>query len=801
MSFSDHISLIDLSQQFPFEIDDQIKQEICFGETLVISCGHIEGDFEDESSDLEWSCHDSTETELSKEIDHESSIQIKQYVEEESIAEEVGEDEDDFHFFFFPDCNKILPQNSKASLILVDGVPKINSAIKPPVSCTCDKDKKGKCECFIKLPCKCGAKTTAECLCSTLKNICICDESNPQPVCTCKGSKICVCHPDSKIRPKCTCDEIAKPCVCHPDKFPSPICTCENKPKFNLKKSMEIIAEEGSIEGVEQAEETKVIEAEQENEPCDCQKPETKPPCTCLKGQECTCKTDTCICGVQRTCDCEQIDILDPICKSVDSQSVCSCDIQRECLCNAQTSVDCECFPKRLCCCGDPEKCKCFAICECTGPCICDTKLDVSECICLDKAKQLEKGLVCSCPIHGQEEDPIKLKRVRAGKHGYRWCHQVDPRHTYFDYGYERHDKISYKVQEREKIKILGLLENDEEKLDTCPVHGIKAPPYKKKVRKPSIDCCSSVGGISISVETLGEDKDKFLVQVVSHASKEGAKTGSKIVSILDSQLHTMEENRTEYITKKELTKERRSYMTICEKGYYNKVTRVCGERDTVKRFYHSFQDSRNFILEGANIVLLRYFGISRYRGTIKTDCVLMDGTICESIYVCLGVSQAIVNGKPLFVVKVERHIIEPSGLFHQTLTILTLRGYTVSHEWADNAYMLHINPLLRIVPEKDEIEPHAPLRERWREDLQLLSDYLDFKGTRTSDGARYMEENGVLTGTVRDYLQALLLLRPSDALHFTRHYFGSALSSLDLPHDEYFDPTTKHVRYYFFEQ
>lgn len=54
--------------------------------------------------------------------------------------------------------------------------------------------------------------------------------------------------------------------------------------------------------------------------------------------------------------------------------------------------------------------------------------------------------------------------------------------------------------------------------------------------------------------------------------------------------------------------------------------------------------------------------------------------------------------------------------------------GYIVNHEWADNCYMLHLNPLLRIVPEKDEIEPHAPLREMWREDLQLLSDYLDFK-------------------------------------------------------------------------
>lgn len=37
--------------------------------------------------------------------------------------------------------------------------------------------------------------------------------------------------------------------------------------------------------------------------------------------------------------------------------------------------------------------------------------------------------------------------------------------------------------------------------------------------------------------------------------------------------------------------------------------------------------------------------------------------------------SQSIVNGKPLFVSKVERHIIEPSGFIHQTLTVLTLRG------------------------------------------------------------------------------------------------------------------------------
>lgn len=59
-------------------------------------------------------------------------------------------------------------------------------------------------------------------------------------------------------------------------------------------------------------------------------------------------------------------------------------------------------------------------------------------------------------------------------------------------------------------------------------------------------------------------------------------------------------------------------------------------------------------------------------------------------------------------------------------------QGYIISHEWADNNYMFHLNPLLNVIPEKDEIEQHAPLRERWREDLQLLSDFLDYKASFT---------------------------------------------------------------------
>ncbi|XP_023935909.2 uncharacterized protein LOC112044322 [Bicyclus anynana] len=811
MSVQSHVSLIDLSKQFKFSIDDELKKALCFDETLVVSCGHNEGEFNLESSESEWSCTSSTDGEVKDDKVNELE-QTKHEPAEEPEKMPSKEEEDYFHFYFFPDCTKSVPtRDSMASCIIEDGFPKINPKLQEDNKhqCTCKTDKKGECPCYFKVPCQCGAKKHADCKCHEVENICICEEGKPQIVCKCKPNNVCLCH-DGKPRPFCNCDHVEKPCICMPGKYPCPICGCEYKP-YTINDtindaSKDIIEKEeiGEGEMIEQEEHSIPDDNVKHLEPCVCQNLLPKTVCYCLKGKECLCKEAECTCGIPPSCICEPSESEKIACADDDSKTVCICPVEPECTCTSKPPDNCVCFKSKDCTCGDPENCRCNKTCDCILPCLCDLSQKKEDiCTCNENRKEIAGSLICTCPR--KKGKVTKLKRKRVGKHDYQWCPDVDPKHTFFGYAYNRHDKISYKEQEKEKLKILGLYDEPatQDQDDQCPVHGsqVKLPEFKKKVRKPSLDCCSAVGGVSISVQTLGEDKGKFLVQVVSHSSKEGAKTGCKLVSILDCNLHTLEENKTEHITKKELTKEQRSYMTICESGYYNKVTRICGERHYVKRLYHSFDAARNFLLEGANVVLLRYIGLSRYCGHVKTDTVLIDGTICESIYVSHGVSQAIVNGRPLFVVKVERHIIEPSGFIHQTLTVLTLRGYMVSHEWADTSYIFHINPLLRIVPEKDEIEPHEPLRENWRSDLQLFSDYLDYKAKRSSEGAKYVTENGELTGLIRDYLQTLLLLRPHDALQFTRNYFGSTLSALDLPHDEYFDPCSRRVRYYFFEE
>lgn len=481
--------------------DERVKEEICFGETLIISCGHYEGDLHDddvdddndeEKSESEWTCTESPDLTVSEEDKVQLPYEVKDYIVEESVHEEEEEEVDEFSFYFFPDCNKPPPpQNSKSSLIVANGLPKLNPTAKGQKICTCVKDKAGECPCYTKVPCKCGAKTIADCICSELKDICICDAGYPRTVCTCKNVNVCVCDPDGKIFTKCTCAKIEKPCICHPGKFPNPICKCKHKPTFSslIQTKRDEVIGEGYKDTFPNSRESKG------EEPCVCQKPEPKKLCYCLKGKDCTCLTE-CICGVQRPCLCEpeqSDDINEEIpCKYDKNKSICSCDIPKVCSCeNENAGAVCKCFPVQVCTCGDPANCKCFTTCDCTNPCICDTlPAKTEECICLKPPGASDYASTCQCI----RESTKKQKKVRAGKDGYRWCHEVDAHHTYFDYAYGKNDLINHEEPKVEKFQIKGLHDKSDE-VDSCPVHGPWVPQFKKKARKPSLDCCSSVGG------------------------------------------------------------------------------------------------------------------------------------------------------------------------------------------------------------------------------------------------------------------------------------------------------------------
>ena len=277
------------------------------------------------------------------------------------------------------------------------------------------------------------------------------------------------------------------------------MCKCKHKPRFlsNIQTKLEEVTEEREESSFEDEEIGEENEEEQfiEEEPCICQKPEPKKVCTCLKGKDCTCLAE-CICGVQHPCLCEPEDNeTNPEelpCKMDERKSICSCPIPKTCTCDIEhPGAICKCFPcVQVCTCGDRENCRCFKTCDCTDPCICDTAPVIPEgCICLKPKGKLDYASKCQCIT----ESTVKQKKVRAGKEGYRWCHEINPKHTYFGYAYDRHDKIEFEEPKLDKFQIQGLHDVPEE--DTCPVHGKKIPKFEKKPRKPSLDCCSAVGG------------------------------------------------------------------------------------------------------------------------------------------------------------------------------------------------------------------------------------------------------------------------------------------------------------------
>ncbi|CAK1540588.1 unnamed protein product [Leptosia nina] len=460
---SSHISLLDLSKQLFFQIDDETKKQLCFAETLIISCGHRDGEVEDEASDSEWTCEESSDSEDLAEV-KPTVLNKDQTVDVEEAIEQKEPDgmENNFHFFFFPDCSKPLPpKDSITSIVIEDGMPTVNLAALNKEKCLCALDKEGKCPCHTKVPCRCGPKTRAECKCLEVENLCLCDDGKPQLVCTCKPSNVCMCHPDCKPRPLCKCSQVNKPCICKRGKYPCPICICECKPVCSDHAEIQKTkyGEETTLQEEEEEEEVEKIVTEEpkhesEKVPCTCQNEDKKPICFCKKGKECICEEGVCICGVQRSCICEKIEEEEPPCKDDESKSICSCPVTPLCTCFADSPDKCKCFPKPgLCTCGDPEDCKCFKTCDCKEPCICDVIPLQGEgiCTCPDNHTKIAGGTVCTCPR--KKSIQRKLKRTRAGKHGYRWCHDVDPRHTYFDYGYGRHDKISYEEPKKEKIK------------------------------------------------------------------------------------------------------------------------------------------------------------------------------------------------------------------------------------------------------------------------------------------------------------------------------------------------------------
>lgn len=74
--------------------------------------------------------------------------------------------------------------------------------------------------------------------------------------------------------------------------------------------------------------------------------------------------------------------------------------------------------------------------------------------------------------------------------------------------------------------------------------------------------------------------------------------------------------------------------MAICEGGYFCSTTTREGDSKRHESKYISYDDAYTFVLDGPNIILLRYLALTQFEGKLTTTFTDIGGNIGESSYV-----------------------------------------------------------------------------------------------------------------------------------------------------------------------
>ncbi|KAK1129416.1 hypothetical protein K0M31_019145 [Melipona bicolor] len=279
------------------------------------------------------------------------------------------------------------------------------------------------------------------------------------------------------------------------------------------------------------------------------------------------------------------------------------------------------------------------------------------------------------------------------------------------------------------------------------------------------------IGGYCVVVESIGPKAWEFLVHVQSSMSIEGHFGGSKLISSATSKLHCLEEKRTEFMYDDGLH-EKTIFMGIEDDRYHIKLTRICPcNKSTETKDLH-FSTNSNLISEGANILLMRYLALINYEGTLYFENISIDGDVAKSNYICIPAERMELDGHFLDVYTIERKMCKEDRTFHTIRTYLTPKGRILRHNWLDVPYILKINPLDDPNILSKTIRPEIPLKDRWREDIEMFSKYLDVKFAKIAELTEYLADHPEIKQLIADYVQTLLVVKPENVIDFTIQHF-----------------------------
>lgn len=141
---------------------------------------------------------------------------------------------------------------------------------------------------------------------------------------------------------------------------------------------------------------------------------------------------------------------------------------------------------------------------------------------------------------------------------------------------------------------------------------------------------------------------------------------------------------------------------------------------------------------------------------------------MCLSTYKCSYKKKCIFNGYLCNIIKIKRIVIHKDYESDVSTSLFLDTGHLLRHTWNKCPYIIHVNPIAKMPPKAFCMD----MSTKWKEDLNLLSIYLDVKAQRKAEQQLFLKRNPQVKSLVTDFLISILQRKPENMLAFAKEYF-----------------------------
>nr|XP_055068612.1 ciliogenesis-associated TTC17-interacting protein isoform X1 [Misgurnus anguillicaudatus] len=284
------------------------------------------------------------------------------------------------------------------------------------------------------------------------------------------------------------------------------------------------------------------------------------------------------------------------------------------------------------------------------------------------------------------------------------------------------------------------------------------------------------LGDFSISVSRASYNEELcFLLHASSHGVIDEVPCGTSIVAYISERLEILEENQHEYVKLENQMLDRKVQMIRQDDQLV--VNRIISDKEGVKTQTHTFPliSLKGFVSEASNFLILRI--LTRQKIVPENLTFLSfdaDTVISKSTYRALGWKKQKIGEELVNIFGIERTVSSAKEIPSTWNSYLLSDGHLASRVQLGSPAMmtlLHL-PLLHDGGDNDQIPVFEKKPLIWEEDMELNSKFLDRKEELKADYSTYVRQHPELKALMADFLQFLLLRKPSDVFSFARDFF-----------------------------